>query len=366
MRIVSVVGARPQFIKCAVVSRALRPRHHEVLVHTGQHHDHGMSQRFFDELEIPAPDRNLAIAGGGHGAMTGAMLAALEGVLVDEHPDAVLVYGDTNSTLAGALAAAKLDIPVAHVEAGLRSFNRKMPEEINRVVTDHVSTLLLCPTENARALLEREGITRGVHVTGDVMYDSVLAHLARARATLDEAALRTRLGLEAHVGRYAFATLHRAENTDDEGRLGGILDALAQLPVPVLLPLHPRTRKVLDARPELRVRLGDRVRVVDPVGYLELLLLASNAALVLTDSGGLQKEAFFLGVRCVTLREETEWVETVSAGANVIAGVDTARILAAAAASLAAGPLAPAGPGPFGDGTAAEKIVRCLEAELGG
>lgn len=366
MRVVSIIGARPQFIKCAVVSRVLRARHQEFLLHTGQHHDHGMSQRFFDQLAIRAPDKNLAIAGGKHGEMTGRMLAEIEQVLITERPDWVLVYGDTNSTLAGGLAAAKLNIPVAHVEAGLRSFNRRMPEEQNRIITDHLSTLLFCPTENAVTLLRREGVTDGVTNVGDVMYDSVLDNLERARATLDPAQLFSSLDFVPPGGRYAFATLHRAENTDNPVRLEAILDGLSELGLPVLLPLHPRTRKTLNDNAMLAARIGPSVQVVDPIGYLELLLLVSDASLVLTDSGGLQKEAFFLGVRCITLRDETEWIETVEAGANVVAGASTQAILEAARAAIAQGRLASTAglkrSGPFGDGKAAEKIVRALEA----
>ncbi len=355
MRVLCVVGARPQFIKHAAVSRVLRRAHEEFLVHTGQHHDPGMSRLFFEELEIPEPDRNLGVQGGPHGQMTGRMMEALEGVVVEQRPDAIVVYGDTNSTLAGALVGAKLSIPVAHVEAGLRSFNRRMPEEINRVVTDHVSTLLLCPTQHAVELLLREGVTEGVHRVGDVMYDSVLANLARAKTQVALDPART-------ARPFALATLHRAENTDDPARLTAILDALSRLGRPVLLPLHPRTRKILAASPELAKHAGEAVELRDPVGYLELLLTMSKAGLVLTDSGGLQKEAFFLGVPCVTMRDETEWIETIEAGANRLAGASTARILAAAEEALAQ-PFAagPDGVGPYGDGRAAEKIVACLE-----
>jgi UDP-N-acetylglucosamine 2-epimerase len=364
MRVLTVVGARPQFIKCAAVSRVLRarPGATELLVHTGQHHDHGMSELFFEELAIPAPDHNLGIRGGPHGQMTGRMLEALEEVLLARRPDRVLVYGDTNSTLAGALAAAKLNIPVAHVEAGLRSFNRRMPEEVNRVLTDHLAALLLCPTANAVALLEQEGLRDGVHLVGDVMYDSVLGNLERARTRRALPALLAELGLSPDPdGRFALATIHRPENTDDRARLEGILEGLAAAGIPVLLPLHPRTRAVLAADPSLAARLGPALRVVEPLGYLELLLVASGAQVVLTDSGGLQKEAFFLGVRCVTLRGETEWPETIAAGANTLAGADPGAIAAACRVAAAAGRLSPqAGAGLFGDGHAAERIADLL------
>jgi UDP-N-acetylglucosamine 2-epimerase len=363
MDVVTIVGARPQFVKHAVVSRVLRRRHREFLVHTGQHHDYGMSQRFFEELEIEEPDVNLGIAGGTHGQMTGRMLEAIERVLMDRTPDWVLVYGDTNSTMAGALAATKLHISVAHVEAGLRSFNRRMPEEVNRIVTDHVSTLRFCPTAHAVALLAKEGITEGVHDVGDVMFDSVLVHLARARATIDKRALFRSLAFEPDADRYAFATLHRSENTDDPDRLASILRGLSRIGLPVLLPLHPRTKKVLEADPRLLSEVGPSIAIVDPIGYRELLLSAGESALVLTDSGGLQKEALFLGVRCVTLREETEWIETVEAGANIVAGFETRAIVDAAEKSLAKGPLSAEAAGrAFGDGHAADKIVERLEA----
>ncbi|MBI2375932.1 MAG: UDP-N-acetylglucosamine 2-epimerase (non-hydrolyzing) [Deltaproteobacteria bacterium] len=363
MKVLTIVGARPQFIKAAAVCRAVRARHTELLVHTGQHHDHDMSRVFFDQLGIPEPDLNLGIAGGPHGQMTGRMLEALETVIVRERPDWVLVYGDTNSTLAGALAAAKLHVAVAHVEAGLRSFNRRMPEELNRVVTDHVSTLLLCPTRNAVSLLEREGITRGVHNVGDVMFDSVLSNRARAAEVVDRRALLAGAGIDPG-SQYSLATLHRPENTDDASRLGEVLAALSRLGLPVLLPLHPRTRKVLEATESLRSRLGPSIRIVAPLGYLELLAVAGDARVILTDSGGLQKEAFFLGVRCVTLRDETEWIETVELGANEVVGANAERIVLAAQRAVALGPLGPevTRAGPFGDGRAAERIVAALES----
>ncbi len=364
-KILTVVGARPQFVKCAAVSRVLRQHFTEILVHTGQHYDDAMSALFFRQLDIPEADVNLGIGGGPHGDMTGKMLGALERTMLEHRPDWVMVYGDTNSTLAGALAAAKLDIPVAHVEAGLRSFNRKMPEEINRVVTDHLAALLLCPTRTAVELLRQEGVTRGVHEVGDVMLDSVLHHAARARATIDRGALFAQLGFAPAGGRYAFATLHRAENTDDPARLEGILRGLAACPVPVLLPLHPRTRKILEARAELRALLEGRVWIVEPIGYLELLRVVGDAALVLTDSGGLQKEALFLGVRCVTLRDETEWTETLAGGANVLVGADTLAITEASARALELGPPPEGARSAFGDGDAAGKIVTALRSAGG-
>jgi UDP-GlcNAc3NAcA epimerase len=308
--ILTVVGARPQFIKAAPVSAAMaRAGLREILVHTGQHFDPQMSDVFFDELGLRPPDHHLQINSLGHGAMTGRMLEALERVMLEERPAKVLIYGDTNSTLAGALAAAKLNIPVAHVEAGLRSFNRRMPEEVNRVLADHVSTLLFCPTQTAVANLNAEGILRGVHLVGDVMYDATIAAVKRAseRSNILDAQGLTK-------GSYAVATIHRAENTDDPERLTRILawlEATAK-DCQLVMPVHPRSRKLIEARhwsPK-------GVLLLPPVGYLDMTMLLAHAAAVYTDSGGLQKEAYFHRVPCVTLREETEWVETVKAGWN--------------------------------------------------
>lgn len=310
MKLLTVVGARPQFVKAAPVSRALAEGGiDEVLVHTGQHHDTQMSQVFFDELDIPAPRHNLEIHGGGHGDMTGRMLTALEPIVMAERPDMVLVYGDTNSTLAGALVASKLHIPIAHVEAGLRSFNRRMPEEINRILTDHLSALLLCPTRTAVGNLAAEGITQGVHMVGDVMYDATL--LARRIAESRSHILAT-LGLAASA--YALATVHRAENTDDPARLATILDWLrAQAREQrVVLPIHPRTR----TRAAAAGLDFAGIVTCDPVGYIDMACLLGHANAVYTDSGGVQKEAYFHRTPCVTLRDETEWVETIECGWN--------------------------------------------------
>lgn len=310
MKLLTVVGARPQFVKAAPVSRALAEGGiDEVLVHTGQHHDTQMSQVFFDELDIPAPRHNLEIHGGGHGDMTGRMLTALEPIVMAEHPDMVLVYGDTNSTLAGALVASKLHIPIAHVEAGLRSFNRRMPEEINRILTDHLSALLLCPTRTAVGNLAAEGITQGVHMVGDVMYDATL--LARRIAESRSHILAT-LGLAPSA--YALATVHRAENTDDPARLATILDWLrAQAREQrVVLPIHPRTR----TRAAAAGLDFAGIVTCDPVGYIDMACLLGHANAVYTDSGGVQKEAYFHRTPCVTLRDETEWVETIECGWN--------------------------------------------------
>ncbi|AGA32394.1 UDP-N-acetylglucosamine 2-epimerase [Thioalkalivibrio nitratireducens DSM 14787] len=322
--ILTVVGARPQFIKAAAVARALEPaiaekRVRHVLVHTGQHYDQNMSELFFEQLDIPRADINLGIGGGGHGRMTGAMLEQLEPLIEQHRPDWVLTYGDTNSTLAAGLAAAKLHRPVAHVEAGLRSFNRRMPEEINRVLVDHLSDRLFCPTTAAVDNLSQEGIREGVHLVGDVMYDVALFYRDRAASR----SLRARFGLE--VGGYFLSTCHRAENTDDPSRLRGIFAglALAAREAPVVLPLHPRTRARMA---EFGVKPDPGVHLIEPVGYLEMLDLEAHARAILTDSGGIQKEAYFYGVPCITLRTETEWVETVSAGWNTLVDAHPERI----------------------------------------
>lgn len=311
LKLVTVVGARPQFVKAASVSRAIAKRENvrEVMIHTGQHFDANMSDVFFDELGIPAPSHHLGVSGGMHGEMTGRMLAGIEASLVNEKPDWVIVYGDTNSTLAAALAAAKLHIPVAHIEAGLRSFNRKMPEEINRVLTDHVSSLLLCPTSLAVRNLADEGIVKGVHHVGDVMYDAALDARARARSATDVVA---RLGLK--LNGFSLATVHRAENTDDGDQLEKILDYLKTVAEqrPLVMPLHPRTRAALEG---FGLSLAG-ITTIDPVGYLDMTALLDACVDVHTDSGGVQKEAYFHRKPCVTLRGETEWVETVETGWN--------------------------------------------------
>jgi UDP-N-acetylglucosamine 2-epimerase len=347
LKIVSIVGARPQFIKAAPVSRALRRAAHEVLVHTGQHYDYGMSAIFFDELNIPEPDYNLGVGSGPHGWQTGQMLIRIEEMLLKERPDWVLVYGDTNSTLAGALAAVKLHLPIAHVEAGLRSFNRAMPEEHNRVLTDHAADLLFCPTQTAIDNLARESITRGVHLVGDVMYDALLHNVAQAEQRSDVLA---QIGLS--PGNYALATLHRPANTDDPARLSAILAALEEIgqEYPVVFPAHPRTRQRLPQYPISNVQL------TEPIGYLDMLLLEKNARLILTDSGGVQKEAYLFGVPCLTLRDETEWVETVEAGWNLLVGADYAAIVRAAREFRPTGSPPPL----FGDGRASERIAAVL------
>lgn len=360
MKLVTVVGARPQFIKASVVSMALRGVCREVLVHTGQHYDRNMSGVFFEELKIPKPKYNLGVGSGTHGKQTGEMLIRIEEVLLGEKPDAVLVYGDTNSTLAGALAAAKLHIPVAHVEAGLRSFNRRMPEELNRVLTDHVSDLLFCPTRTAVRNLAEEGITEGVRVTGDVMLDSVLHFVGLARENPEKTKIFSELGIEPK--RYRLATLHRAETTDGGvGAVARIFGAFERLPEKVVIPIHPRTRPL--AEQALKEHDFGNILLTEPVGYLEMLLLTSNANQVLTDSGGLQKEAWFLGVPCVTLRRETEWVETLEGNWNVLAGLDAEKIYRLA--TRTAPDPAAREKKPFGDGHASEKIAKALAAAFG-
>ena len=357
MKILSVVGARPQFIKAAAVTRALAGDQHHVLIHTGQHYDYRMSRVFFEGLRLPAPDHNLDVGSGRHGEQTGRMLAGLEGVMLQERPDWVLIYGDTNSTLAGALAASKLQLRLAHVEAGLRSFNRTMPEEINRILADCVSEKLFCPTPASVANLRREGIERGVHLVGDVMFD--VAMTAGAEAD-EKSSILERLGVT--PGAYLLATIHRAGNTDEEERLRGIVRALTALQEPVVFPLHPRTEKSL-ARWGLDEALSAAPHVIptEPLGYLDFVMLEKNARKILTDSGGVQKEACFYNVPCITLREETEWVETVESGWNVLVGSSTERILSAVAEPFEE-PSRTCQGIELWDGRASERIVGLLQA----
>jgi UDP-GlcNAc3NAcA epimerase len=360
MNILTVIGARPQFIKAAVVSRALRakPGVREVLVHTGQHYDPNMSDVFFQELEIPQPDHHLGIGSGPHGAQTGRTLEALERVLVQEQPDWLLIYGDTNSTLAGALAAAKLAIPIIHVEAGLRSFNPHMPEEINRILADRVSSLLAAPTEAAVANLRREGISpEKIHLVGDVMFDAALFYGARADA---RSTILGRLGIS-HKN-YILATIHRAANTDDPAPLHAIFAGLGAVArdVPVVLPLHPRTRAALQ-RDGMLTEASRHLRLIEPVGYLDMVMLEKHALRIVTDSGGVQKEAFFHRVPCITLREETEWVELVACGWNrLVPPVDADLVRRALQDSLMA-QASPAVPvGLYGEGRAAGLVAGLL------
>jgi len=321
MKIVSIVGTRPQLIKCALLSHELRKEHEEILVHTGQHYDHTMSEIFFEELLIPRPDYSLNIGSGPHGWQTGEMLAKLESVLQLEKPELVLTYGDTNSTLAGALAAAKLQLRVAHVEAGLRSFDRTMPEEINRVITDHISSLCFCPTVTAVMNLSREGIITGVHYVGDVMYDVLLQNM---KISNNKSRICQMMGLKRKD--YLVITIHRPSNTDNFDRLASIIDALSMVAKLVIFPLHPRTKKFLDVY-GLLDRIPRNVKLIEPLGYLDMLQLMKGAEKILTDSGGIQKEAYMMSVPCITLRDNTEWVETVEEGWNVLVGADKDRII---------------------------------------
>lgn len=353
MKIASVVGARPQLVKASALSRTLAGVFDETLIHTGQHYDPNMSDVFFSELGIHPPAYNLGIGGGSHAEQTGQMLIRLEKTFQEIQPQLVLVYGDTNSTLAGALAATKIHIPVAHVEAGLRSFNRNMPEETNRVLTDHISRWLFCPTDTAVENLKLEGILENTHQVGDVMYDALLYHLAQAR---ERSTILKKLDLHPHD--YALATVHRAANTDDPARLRSIFDGFAYLDTCIIFPLHPRTRKLLQ---HYGLTLPKNVVLLEPVGYLDMLILEENASCILTDSGGMQKEAYLMGVRCITLRDETEWVETVEAGWNKLVSADTEAIRLAFQTWFPSKERQPF----YGYGKAARAITKILEHDLG-
>ncbi|WP_247000908.1 non-hydrolyzing UDP-N-acetylglucosamine 2-epimerase [Halosolutus gelatinilyticus] len=354
MRVCSIVGARPQFIKAAVVSRELESAGEEVLVHTGQHYDEELSDVFFEELDIPEPEHNLGVRSGPHGEQTGKMIAAIEPVVEEVDPDALLLYGDTNSTLAGAIVGSKRDVTVAHVEAGLRSENRDMPEEINRILTDHAADCCFAPSKRAVENLAEEGIDDGVHWTGDVMYDAILD--ARERAT-NRSTILEDLGLE--PGEYVLATVHRESNTDVRSNLEAILDGFADSPLPVVFPAHPRTVDRLE-RHGLWERATAVCDLIEPQGYLDFVRLLDAAERVATDSGGVQKEAFFLETPCVTLRNETEWTETVDSGLNVLVGPNADRIRRALRTDR--NPVTNAQP--YGDGLAGQRIVGLLERQL--
>jgi len=352
VKLVTVIGNRPQFIKAAAVSGPLRAEHEELLVHTGQHYDDDLSTIFIEELGTPRPEVQLAISGGSNSEQTARMIAALAPLLAEQQPDAVLVYGDTNSTLAGALTAAQANMPVVHVEAGMRSFDRTMPEELNRILTDHCSELLLCPSQVAMANLQNEGLGTRALLVGDVMVD--VAALMRPRAEANLAALEA-AGVEA--GGYLLATAHRAANVDDPARLALLTELLLAVPGPVMLPLHPRTRARLEAAGLLATLEDGGVRLLAPLGYLDFTALLLNARAVLTDSGGAQKEAYLAGVQCVTMRDTTEWTETVHSGWNSLVDLD-------AAAAIAALELGPSGERPdcYGDGHAADAVVAAISA----
>lgn len=354
MKFASIVGARPQFIKLAPVSRALRHSDDEVIIHTGQHYDENLSATFFHELAIPAPNYVLGIGSGSHGAQTGRMLQAIEEVLLRERPDGVIVFGDTNSTLAGALAAVKLHIPVAHVEAGLRSFDRSMPEEINRIVTDHVSSRLFCPTVTAQGHAASEGIVQGVEVVGDVMYD-VLLHAGPLLADRAQVLLPD-LGVAPQA--YVLVTVHRPSNTDNPTALRRIAQALTELAMPVVFPAHPRTRQCLV---RYGISLGKQVRLLEPLGYLEMLTLERSAYRIITDSGGVQKEAFQLGVPCITLRDTTEWPETVQCGWNTLVGTSAETVVETVVETVRRPRPLPPAHNPFGEGDAATRIAQSLQ-----
>ena len=321
MKILSIIGARPQFTKCSPLSREIRKEHTEILVHTGQHYNPEMSDIFIKELQIPQPDYNLGVGSSSHGEQTGKMLIEIEKILLKEEPDTVLVYGDTNSTVAGALAASKLNIRIAHVEAGLRSFDRSMPEEINRVLTDHLSDSLFCPTETAVLNLKNEGITTGVYNVGDVMLDALEHNIKIAE---EKSTVLEDMGLSSKE--YLIATVHRASNTDSFSNLSSIVNAFCDVDVPIVFPVHPRTEKYLKHY-GLWNKLCKKVKVIYPVGYLDMLKLMAHSRKILTDSGGVQKEAYMLGVPCITMRENTEWVETIEEGGNVLVGADYRKIV---------------------------------------
>jgi UDP-N-acetylglucosamine 2-epimerase (non-hydrolysing)/UDP-GlcNAc3NAcA epimerase len=356
VKVLTVIGNRPQFVKAAAVSRLLQAQAQEILIHTGQHYDDEMSTVFFEELGVPRPSRELALGTGTNTEQTARMLSALAPVIADAGPDVVLVYGDTNSTLAGGLAAAQAGIPVAHVEAGMRSFDRRMPEELNRVLTDHLSSLLLCSSQTPADHLTREHAVGAVEVVGDVMVDVAL--LVQPRALQDDVPLRD---ADVEAGDYVLVTAHRAGNVDDPVRLRALVDLLLALPCPVVLPLHPRTGARLDAQGWLdELQAADHIRLTPPLGYLAFTALLTRARAMLTDSGGVQKEAYLAGVPCITLRDTTEWVETVDAGWNVLVDLDGA----AARAALDRRPPAER-PMLYGDGRAGERVVDALVRAFG-
>ena len=351
-KILSIVGARPQFIKAAALSPKLRESFSEVLLHTGQHYDTKMSDVFFADLNIPAPDYSCDIHGGSPSEQTGRMLIEIEKIALKERPDYVLVYGDTTSTLAGAIVAAKLGVCLTHVEAGLRSYNRKMPEEVNRLLTDHISDILLVPSKAAEMNLTKEGLNKGVHIVGDIMLDLFLQKISLIE---DNKKLLDRMKLE--PDQYSVLTLHRAENVDSKERLSEIFSALAQLPTSLLFPIHPRTRQRIK---DFGIQLGKNIQIVEPLGYGEMMQVCHSAEVIFTDSGGLQKEAYFLGVPCLTLRTETEWTETVDTGWNLIAGNQFNKL--GEFFALAKVQRGKPQPSIYGEGNAAERILKILSS----
>jgi UDP-GlcNAc3NAcA epimerase len=379
IKLVTIIGARPQFIKAAAFSRAIaeyKDEFHEVIVHTGQHYDPEMSQVFFEEMNIPRPDYNLETGSGAHGAQTAAMIVGIEEILIKESPDCVILYGDTNSTLAGAIAASKLGLRIAHIEAGLRSYNKSMPEEINRILCDQVSTFLFCPTQTAIQNLMREGFPDviserpdmdhpAVYLSGDLMFDNTIFFRAFASTRVD---VQARWGV--NEGNFILATIHRNHNTDDAERLGSLIRALLAIGSrsgkKIILPMHPRTRKMLAAHPDAalmaQVESGESIQVIGPVSFLEMTALESHCAMVITDSGGVQKESYFLEKPCIVLREETEWVELIAQGTALLAGTDEARILAAYETLSAKNDMK--FPPLFGDGHAAAQMVNVLRKQL--
>ncbi|MDO9546471.1 MAG: UDP-N-acetylglucosamine 2-epimerase (non-hydrolyzing) [Pelolinea sp.] len=354
MKIIHIVGARPQFVKAAMVSRAWNSSDEEYIFHTGQHYSPEMSKLFFDELNLQKPDRNLNLGGGNHAEQTSGMLLGIDRYIEEIHPDHIVIYGDTNSTLAGALAASKRGIPLSHVEAGLRSFNRSMPEEINRVVGDHLSNFLFCPTEESKRNLVAEGIKENVYLVGDVMADALYFFLKIASKQSN-----ILVSLDLQPKSYCLVTTHRSGNVDIKSNLKQIIDGLGGIDQPIILPLHPRTKKMLKV---FDLHFSENVQLIDPVGYLDMLMLENNAECILTDSGGIQKEAYLLGVRCITMRDETEWVETVDAGWNYLAGADHEKI------SKSFYDFHPKEHRQqiYGSGDAADKIVQIIKSSLSG
>ena len=352
MKIVSIVGARPQFIKISLLSPELRKNHEEIIIHTGQHYDYEMSKLFFDELSIPKPDYNLEVGSGSHGVQTGEMLKKLDEVLIDIKPDLMLVYGDTNSTLAGAISASKLHISLAHIEAGMRNYDRKKPEEINRILCDHISDVFFCPTRTSVLNLEKEGITEGVHLVGDVTYDVLM----KMEMVADEKSeILARIGLESKE--YILATIHKQKNTDNGARLAEIVDALSRIEETVIFPAHPRTLKALELHGLKHLLENSRVNIIKPLGFLDFIKLIKHSRRVITDSGGIQKEAYVFKVPCITLRE-TEWIETVEAGWNTVIPVERDSIIETVRVFEPQGD-----PIPFlGDGRAYQKIADIVDA----